>query len=583
MPPSFDLSPEAAWRDNFRMPRIASLQIAAQHPSHALICHNATGIYQLYAFDLETHALRQLTFNPNGTTLGAISADGHTVYYLEDAQGGQIGHFFRVDYDGSNPTDLTPEWAAYTSFYITESYSGAFFGFMTANQLGFQMFVVDTKTGATPHLRYESDDFSVGPFLSYDAEIAVIAVSDGTLPLKFSLESYDVRGGQRLHTLKEATSVQPIGFIQRENDMRFLAMVQREGGRHPLIWNARTGDTKDLMRHEASGNFDVLDWSRDGERVLLRVINGAQTSAVIYHTKTSQIEELGYLANCHITSAVWHNDHLYALVDKPLVPPLVWRDRDLILTPVMLTDKPIEMIPIAHTINLAGKLFMYHIESTVRLVCLMTDLEGDETNSYQASFRAFLMSNIALTVVTSHFNPGNPTDSGVNKLNSDAQMMALYHHMEDMFLMMNPTYKAQDTFYMGSFLAGSAVLMAAAHSQAQGKGCIIIAGYVDFEQLHASAEDEQRADIEHLLGADTSQYQHVSPMTFADQIHLPLLIIHPLDDPRCPTAPMREFIARVRANGTSVEARWYTLDTPALSEQVQEWALAWMEERLGKG
>jgi dipeptidyl aminopeptidase/acylaminoacyl peptidase len=48
--------------------------------------------------------------------------------------------------------------------------------------------------------------------------------------------------------------------------------------------------------------------------------------------------------------------------------------------------------------------------------------------------------------------------------------------------------------------------------------------------------------------------QRISPLTRADAIRKPLLVVQGLNDPRVPASESEQMVARVRANGTEV---WY--------------------------
>lgn len=262
------------------IPTIAWVQIAQKAPERGLICHNGTGIYQLYAWHIPTQTVTPLTQSPYGVTTATLSADGETVYYLGTEQAEPIGHFFRIGFDGTQPLDLTPDYPPYSSLFVTESYSGRFFGFMTLNQYGFQAFVADSKKGTTPHLRYENPHFMVAPFLSYDGEITLIASTDREPnTFNFALESYNTRTSELHHTLYyRGTQIRPIGFANREFDMRFLAVMKLGEWERPFLWNARTGERYDFAWEDIAGDFDALDWSSDGRHLLMtQTLHNVQT------------------------------------------------------------------------------------------------------------------------------------------------------------------------------------------------------------------------------------------------------------------------------------------------------------------
>ena len=85
------LDNSAAWKQRFRAAVIASARIARLDPTRGLVVSNRSGVYQLYAWDVPTEELQQLTSRPEGMPFGVISRDGRYVYYFNDTKGNEIG------------------------------------------------------------------------------------------------------------------------------------------------------------------------------------------------------------------------------------------------------------------------------------------------------------------------------------------------------------------------------------------------------------------------------------------------------------------------------------------------------------
>ena len=88
-----DVSQDAMWKKRFRVPVIGWSTIATQNPERGLVCTNRDGVFQLYAWDIPTGYLKQLTHHSAGVVAGVISADGERVYFLDDKDGNEVGHF----------------------------------------------------------------------------------------------------------------------------------------------------------------------------------------------------------------------------------------------------------------------------------------------------------------------------------------------------------------------------------------------------------------------------------------------------------------------------------------------------------
>ena len=75
------LADNALWKARFRAPTILETQVARLDPRRGLAVSNRSGIYQLYAWDVPSGELRQLTDKPEGLVSGLISPDGEHVYF----------------------------------------------------------------------------------------------------------------------------------------------------------------------------------------------------------------------------------------------------------------------------------------------------------------------------------------------------------------------------------------------------------------------------------------------------------------------------------------------------------------------
>ncbi|MER7578335.1 S9 family peptidase, partial [Streptomyces sp. NPDC126514] len=72
------------WEKRFRAPRVSLPDWAEDAPDRSLFVSNATGTYELYAWDRATGEQRRATDRPNGTTDGVLSPDGEWIWWFSD-------------------------------------------------------------------------------------------------------------------------------------------------------------------------------------------------------------------------------------------------------------------------------------------------------------------------------------------------------------------------------------------------------------------------------------------------------------------------------------------------------------------
>ncbi len=128
-----DLGDSARWKERFLASSIAWAAIASQEPRRGLVAANLDGILQLYAWDVETGELSKRTDAPAGVSQGMISAGGSHIYYHRDDQGGEIGHYVRILFDGGEEEDMAP----YSSLTVAQSHTGNVVGCTCAGTDGF--------------------------------------------------------------------------------------------------------------------------------------------------------------------------------------------------------------------------------------------------------------------------------------------------------------------------------------------------------------------------------------------------------------------------------------------------------------
>lgn len=299
-PPSELLVEEdAPWKQRFRAPVVLYTHLAKTDPTRRLAVSNKSGVYQLYAWDVPSGELRQLTHRPEGQLTGHMSADGRYVYYLHDQKGNEIGHFVRVPFEGGEPEDITPEMPEYPSFSFEVCQSGTVLGFTRGIPEGFELFMMNLNKDGTfgkPRMLWQAKSLAWGPVLSYEGEIAVMASTEQASLKHYRLVALDVPSGNQIGELWDGpeSSVEPVAFVRRRGDFRLLATTNKAGVKRPVIWTPRTGERTDLALDQLEGEVLPLDWSPDGERVLLMQFQRAVQQLFVYDLGEAKLTKLNH-------------------------------------------------------------------------------------------------------------------------------------------------------------------------------------------------------------------------------------------------------------------------------------------------
>src|SRR5690349_21820831 len=251
------LDENAPWKQRYRVPASFG-QIAHLAPERGLVASDRSGVFQLYAWNVRTGELTQLTNRPEGVRRGTIAPDGAYIYYHHDRKGDEVGHIVRIPFAGGSEEDITPDLPLYENYGISFSSTGNRLAFTAVTEEGFEVYSIDIAEGGALGQRrwlYRSRELTGETSLSHNGEVIVIqTVQPGSL--YHYLIAVAVESGQQMGQLWEASagaSVELEAFSPLPGDLRVLATSDLRGSRRPIIWNVRNGDRTELAMGELEG------------------------------------------------------------------------------------------------------------------------------------------------------------------------------------------------------------------------------------------------------------------------------------------------------------------------------------------
>jgi acetyl esterase/lipase len=275
------------WEKRFRAPRVSLPDWAEDAPERALFVSNATGTYELYAWDRASGAQRQATDRPNGTTNGVLTPDGKWIWWFADSDGDEFGVWMRQPFDGGGSAAGTggPDRSG-AGGSDTPAAPGLAPSFPAGLALGRGgLAVVGRSTdedGATIHVvRPDSEPVEIYRHresagvgdLSHDGDLLAIehtahgdamhsAVRVVRLDGSLVAELDDTEGGTR------ELGLEVLGFSPVAGDSRLLVGHQRRGRWEPMVWDPLTGEETDLA-FELPGDLSA-EWYPDGSGLLVQ-------------------------------------------------------------------------------------------------------------------------------------------------------------------------------------------------------------------------------------------------------------------------------------------------------------------------
>ncbi len=571
-----NLRDDAPWRQRFRAASIQWTALAEANPARGLVCTDRDGIYQLYGWDVTSGQLKRLTDQPAGVVQGMISADGEWVYYLQDAQGNEIGHYVRVPFTGGAAEDVTPEMPPYASFMIRQSRSGRVTGFLTAGAEGFRIHVMEDGQAARPIAQYKQLTF--GPCLSYDGEIAVVDTAERSGNLNTSLIAIDTDSGEVIAELWDSPDASHnfTAFSPVPGDFRLLASSSQSGYQRPLIWNPRTGERIDLRIDDIPGDVTPWCWSDDGQRVVLGQIHQAVYQLYLYDLADHRVRKLEHPSGV----LGGYSGNAYFAPDGDLY--VTWQDS---ATPSRLIALDGASGRLKREVLMAGHApdgvkwqpFQFTTSSGATIQGWLATPEGSgpfptilETHGgptavmceyYTPSSQAWVDHGFAFATINYHGSTtfGKDFEKAIwGRLGQQEvdDMAAAYA-----WLVENGIAQPDAVLVTGWSYGGYLTLQAMGKRPDLWAGGMAGIAIADWNLMYEDQAETLRGYQRALFGGTPEEkpeaHRASSPITYAEQVRAPILVIQGSNDTRCPPRQMRAYEARMRELGKPIEVHWF--------------------------
>jgi pimeloyl-ACP methyl ester carboxylesterase len=578
------LDNSAPWKQRFRAPIIARARIACLAPTRGLVMSNRSGIYQLYTWDVPTGELRQLTDRFEGLLYGVISPNGRYVYCFADTKGNEIGHFIRIPFEGGEAEEVTPDMPPYPTFGLELSGQGNLLAFTTAVANEYRVYGVDIGPSdalAPPRLIYRSKTLILPPCLSYDGRTAVIAVSRGS-KLLFGLLALDTASGEDLGELSEETDsrINAIRFAPITGDFRVACATNRSGLQRPLIWNPSTGERFDLPVHVLKGAIAPVDWSTDGQQLLLWQVYQAVDRFYLYDIASGAITELQFPSGAYNGIYFGPDDEVFAEWEDSTHP------RQLIALGNKSAAQP-------RVILSAGNVPQSRPWKSV----IFTSSDGQEIQAWlglpdgNGPFPTILhMHGGPEAVMTEVFGPMSQCwlDHGFAYLTINYRGSTTfgreflekiwgnlgYWEVEDMvaardWLVRQNIANPNQVFLTGWSYGGYLTLQALGTYPDLWAGGMAGIAVADWAIAHVDTTDTLRSVRALRFGGTPEEipekYAASSPITYAEQVRAPVLIIQGRNDTRTPPRSIEMYEAKMKSLGKDIEIHWFDAGHGSLS------------------
>lgn len=555
---------EARWQARFRAIRVSLPEWAVDNPARNLYVSNASGVFELYAWDRDTGEHRKVTDRPNGTTAGTLDPSGEHVWWFDDTDGDEFGVWKRQPFgaDAAAAEAAIPGLAPAYSAGLDIGRETVAVGRATDD--GCEVYL--WRPGAEPTLVYRSDqDASVGA-LSVDETLLAIEHAEHGDSLHPDLRVLSIEAGfEVVGELADGPGkgVQALAFSPVRGDQRLLVQHERRARPELLLWDPVAGTVTELDL-PLDGDISA-DWYPDGTALLVEREHAARTSVHRYDLATGELTTVetpaGVVggATARPDGAVefsWSNaaqppQIRVAGQDEPLLTPPGARAPGSVPVTDVWVDGPGGPIHALVSTPAGGE----------RPYATVFSIHGGphwlDSDSFSAARAAMVDAGYAVVHVNYRGSTGYGSawrDAIVGRPGfTELEDIAAVHDWAVSTGLADPARSILEGHSWGGYLTLLG-LGTQPERWAAGIGGVPVADYV------AAYEDEMeqlKAMDRVLFGGSPTDAPEAftagSPITYADRVKAPLLVTAGANDPRCPIRQIDNYLARLDELGTAHE------------------------------
>jgi acetyl esterase/lipase len=587
---------QAPWVRRFRAARTSLPSHADLAPDRCVLVSNASGVYEVYAWDRTTGALRQATDRPNGTSMGAIDPTGEYLTWFADSDGDEFGIWLRQPFAGGPdeplvPT-LEPSYPAGLAFADDGTVAVA-----RATDAGVTIHVASPgvvpgppghAAGSVVEVYAHSEDAHLGD-VSRDGRLLAFSHSEHGDSRHMALRVLSLDSAGAASTLADlwdgpGKEVEAIEFTPAAGDPRLLVRHERRGRSELMIWNPAT-EAEDELPIELPGELDGT-WYPDGLAILVSHDHEARTELYRFDLVTRQLSALDTPRGVVRSAAVrpdgavefsWSSSEQPSVVRNvagnvvltppgEIAPPSLpvsdaWIDGPGGRIHALVTTPPGVTAPFPTVFSVHGgpqaldtDSFDPDTASWVDHGYAVVRVNYRGSTGYGSDWRDAIEGRVGLTELE---DIGAVRDWAVDTGLADPERIVL----------------------AGGSWGGYLTILGLGTQPERWSLGVAIVPVADYVAAYEDEMEPLQAFDRSLFGGAPSEaaerWRESNPITYVDQVHVPVLILAGENDPRCPIRQIDNYLARLRERRAPHEVYRYDAGHGSLvvSERVRHQAV----------
>ncbi|GAB2741193.1 prolyl oligopeptidase family serine peptidase [Salinifilum aidingensis] len=282
---------QARWQARFRAPRVSLPSWARDAPQRNVYISNASGTWEIYAWDRGSAEHQRVTDRPQGTFHAALPPDGGNIWWFDDTDGDEFGRW-----------KVQPFRTAGAGPQAADAVAGVHSGYPAGLELGAHVTALGMSTdegvtiwvredGGEPRVLYQHEQDGGLAALSWDESLAAVSHSEHGDSRHPALRVLRVDGTPVAEKWDgPGKGLDALEFAPVHGDPRLLVVHERRGREELLVWDV-LADTETELRLDLPGEVSA-DWYPDGKALLIAHTHHARTEVYRYDLETGELSAL---------------------------------------------------------------------------------------------------------------------------------------------------------------------------------------------------------------------------------------------------------------------------------------------------
>jgi dipeptidyl aminopeptidase/acylaminoacyl peptidase len=572
-----DAAAEATWRARFTAARTSLPDWARGAPQHCLYISNASGVWEVYAWDRARDEHRKVTDRPNGTSHATLSPDGEQIWWFADTDGDEFGSWVVEPFAGRSADGDA-----------TEAVPGSHPGYPAGLEVGRAVVAVGMSTdegttiwtarrGGKAEAVYRSEQDAGVAALSHDEKLLAITHSehgDSRHPALRALRL--LPGEEAVESVANkwdgpGKGLDALAFAPLAGDPRLLVLHERRGKEELLIWDV-DADTETEIVLDLPGEV-AADWYPDGRALLVVHTHESRTTAHRYDIDTGTLSTLeipvGTIGSARVRPDGTVEYSWSSAAHPPVVRALSPGGTDRVLLEPPGHKAPASaMVTDAFVDGTAGRvhaLVTRPVGAPDGPLPTVFLLHGGPHAADEDRFSAYRAVWVDAGFAVVHVNYRG--SSGYGSVWRDAiEGRPGLTELEDVAAVHDWALRSgladpQRCVVAGGSWGGYLTLLALGTQPQCWAAGIAAVPVADYVSAYADEMEPLRAYDRALFGGTPDElpevYRKSSPITYVEQVRAPVLVLAGENDPRCPIRQIDNYLGLLAERGSSYEVYRY--------------------------